>query len=369
LPWQVVPGMVALVSSRPCRPFAACFAVAWLLVGCPRPSPASEHERAKHDPIPADPTEERATPPQTEPPPADAVGSLLLVVEGETKGIVELDEGGTRWVPGSSEREIVDVFIGPGRVVHVLEGRSLQTIEDGRWRELASFVNEPVRSLALSDEGELWTITDAGVGVRVGDGWERTPLAELGFEPDTDTKLAIDHEQTVWVVGPRRAVYRGGASWVAVDMALLEPQTTFSNPVASPVGRVHVNNGHRLTRIGKHDFDSVLIDPTRQQVYTALSISSDGYAAVATASCDLGRANPQPPTLIWRFSANDYACRELEAIALDARRRIWVASREGLSVVEDDRRVHEYPAGTFAELSGPVRQMLVVGRGPELPPR
>jgi hypothetical protein len=172
----------------------------------------------------------------------------------------------------------------------------------------------------------------------------------------------------VWAIGSRALLYREGERWVPVDPLLLRNLPLFLNATGSAVGPVNTTTGHKLTRLGETALDSVLLDPNEVISYTAaLDIAADGHAGLVSSACDLVRVNPQPPTLIWRFAGGDYDCQSAEAMALDALHRFWVASREGLSVVGEDRVVREYPAGSFAALAGRVSHMVVTGAGPELP--
>jgi ligand-binding sensor domain-containing protein len=301
--------------------------------------------------------------------PAVVEGSVYLAVEG--KGIVRLDHSGAERLAVQPNGEITDLFVGPNDGVYALadhslyeiEGETVVTLADLSAAELA-----PVRSAVRTSAGEIWIASERGVGVRVGETWQLTSLTELGLE-SAELTVALDHEGTIWVVADQRALYREQDRWQPVEFSLLAEGAMLLNPQSSRVGRVHVNNGHRLTRLGKQDFDSVIVDPKAQLRYDAdLDLNAEGHAVVATASCDLGRVSARPPTQIWRFAGKDYQCQKLEAVALDSRLRVWVAAREGLSVIEQDRTLHEYPAGSFAALDGRVRDMVVVAGGPKLPP-
>jgi hypothetical protein len=124
---------------------------------------------------------------------------------------------------------------------------------------------------------------------------------------------------------------------------------------------VHVSNNHLLTRLGKDNFDSVIIDFKTRVPHTAdLDIAPDGYACVATDSCDIACANAKPPTIIWRFPGKDYACESLYELGVEASHRVWVASATGLSLILPERDVHEFTLAEHPLLAGPITHMVVV---------
>ncbi|PRQ09819.1 hypothetical protein [Enhygromyxa salina] len=293
-------------------------------------------------------------------------GAVYFVIN--TKGLVKLDETGTTLL-ADPERNISDLFIGPGGDVFVLDAHSLRKLEADALVEVERFElgrGGPVNALALARDGTVWVSNSEGIGARVDGEWQITSFEQLGVEPSA--ALAIAADDTVWVIGSRVLLYREAERWVPVDPQLLRNLPLFLNATGSSTGPVNTTTGHKLTRLGKTSLDSVLIDPKEVISYTAaLDIAADGHAGLASGACDLVRVNPQPPTSIWRFSGTDYDCQTTEAMALDARHRFWVASREGLSVVDEDRSVHEYPAGSFVELAGRVSHMVVTGPGPVLP--
>ena len=57
-------------------------------------------------------------------------------------------------------------------------------------------------------------------------------------------------------------------------------------------------------------------------------IMNEGHAVLATASCELGRVPPKPPTRVWRFAAADYPCERVHAL----RRLSCVESSRGLDL-------------------------------------
>lgn len=264
-------------------------------------------------------------------------------------------------MPTRTSSPIADLFEGPDDAVYVRDQIALHRIEGEQLVEVVRFPAQisPVHHLALGRDGSMWVVAEQGIGVRTDDTWQLTPLAEL--ELDSSAKLAFDSEQILWAVAPRRALYREHDRWLPAPTELLGPEYTLLHPLGSPVGRVHVSNDHLLTRLGKSNFDSVVIDAKTRVSYTAdLDIAPDGYACVATPGCDLACANAVPPTIIWRFPGKQYACESIYEIAVEASHRVWVASPAGLSLILPDRDVHQFTVAEHPLLAGPVTQMVAV---------
>ena len=302
-------------------------------------------------------------------PGGDQPGAIYFVIN--TRGLVKLDESGATLLQPAGQHNISDLFMGPDGAIYLLTAHSLSRLEGDSLVEVERFELGgvgPVNALALAGDGGMWLSNGEGIGTRVDGEWQMTSYDALGVE--RSAALAVAADNTVWVIGARALLYREAGSWVPVDPLLLRNLPLFLNATGSALGPVNTTTGHKLTRLGKTALDSVLIDPKQEISYTAaLDIAATGHAGLASSACDLVRVNPQPPTSIWRFAGGDYDCQTVEAMALDGRHRFWVASREGLSVIGEDRVVHEYPAGSFAALAGRVSHMVARGNGPELPPR
>lgn len=289
----------------------------------------------------------------------------MYLLAGESpQRLVRFDERGAATLPTSAA--ITDLFEGPNDTVYVRDQAALhRVVTDAtgadQLLEVVRFPPEilPVRHLAIGPSDSIWVVTETAIAERTADGWKLAPLAKLEL-PNT-ARLAFDVEQTLWAVAPERALYLQDGRWLAPPLELLETGFALLNPLGSPVGRVHVSNNHRLTRLGKQDFESVIIDYKNRVPHVAdLDIAPDGYACVATEACDLGCANHTPPTIIWTFPGKDYACDSLHELAVEASHRVWVASQAGLSLVLPDREVHEFSIAEHPELAGPITAMVVV---------
>jgi hypothetical protein len=342
---------------------------ALLLTGCqapPAPTSAKttpDVEPAVREQAPASKPKPKPRPPKKTAAPPPPLGStrVYLVTGDHGDRLIRFDEQGAASLPTGTSGAIADLFEGPDDAVYVRDRDALHRLEGEQLIEVVRFPAEitPVHHLALGRDGSMWVVAKQGIGVRTGDAWQLTPLAEL--ELDSEAKLAFDIEQTLWAIAPRRALYRENDRWIPAQTELLESDYLLVNPIGSPVGRVHVSNNHLITRLGKENFDSVVLDGKTRVSYAAdLDIAPDGYTCVATPSCDIACANNTPPTIIWRFPSKKYACKSVYEIAVEASHRVWVASPEGLSVILPEYEAHQFTVAEHPLLAGPVTDMVVV---------
>ena len=307
----------------------------------------------------APPTPQKASPDTQRP----TLGStrLYLLAGDSPRRLVRFDEAGAANLPTSLAIE--HLFEGPDNGVYVHDAAALHRIAGDQLEEVVRFPAElgPVHHVVLGRDQSMWIVAGESIGERTGDTWKLTPLAELQL--DHTTRLAFDSDQTLWAVAPKRALYREAGSWLPAPVELLATNFELRNPIGSPVGRVHVTNNYLITRIGKQDFDSVVIDAKTRVPYMAdLDIAPDGYACSANASCQLACANAIPPTIIWRFplKLQTYACDTVHELAVEASHRVWVASSSGLSLIMPDREVHEFSVAEYPALAGPITDMVAV---------
>jgi hypothetical protein len=304
-------------------------------------------------------------------PGADAPGPVYLVIN--TKGVAKLDEHGVTLVLDKPERNVQDLFVGPDGAPYLVDARSLRKLEGERVTEVVRFGFDdvaPVDELAIAADGTIWVTGSRGVGHYHGGRWTVSSREQLGLGFNTD--VAVAHDGTVWVAGStkllRRTADTTGQEWTTTDLSPLGRVPLLLGMTASPTGSVIATNGKQLIRLAGESPELTALAGAERIAYTAdLSIAPDGTVVVASGGCDLVRLPPDGRGEAWRFGRDGYACETLEAMAIDGRRRIWVAAREGLSVIDERGGVVEYPAGSFPSLAGRVSHMVVLGRGPELP--
>jgi hypothetical protein len=340
-----------------------------VVVEVPREPPRElDSKKTDTEPPPSPPLEPVTVRPI---PGADADGPVYLVIN--TKGVAKLDERGVTLVLDKPERNIQSLFVGPDGAPYLVDARSLRKLEGDSVREVVRFGFDdvaPVDELALALDGSIWVTGSRGVGHYHGGRWTVSSREQLGLGFNTDVAVALDG--TVWVAGSTKLLRRPagveGQEWTTVDLSPLGRVPLLLEMSMSPTGSVLATNGKQLIRLAGEQPELTPLAGAERIAYTAdLSIAADGTVALASGTCELVRLPPDGRGEAWRFGRDGYACETLEAMAIDGRRRIWVAAREGLSVIDEGGRVVEYPAGSFPSLAGRVSHMVVLGRGPDLP--
>lgn len=328
------------------------------------PPRAAEPAEAKQTPsAPIEPVTVRPIPGADEP------GPVYVVIN--TKGVAKLDASGATLVLDKPERNIQDLFVGPDGAVYLLDARSLRKLVGDEVIEVVRFSFDdvaPVDELALAPDGTIWATGSRGVGHHHDGRWTVSSREQLGIGFNTD--VAVAHDGTVWVAGSTKLLRRAasGDEWLTTDIAPLGRVPLLLEMTASPTGSVLATNGKQLIRLAGDKLELTPLAGSERIAYTAdLAVAPDGVIAVASGGCELLRLPPDGRGEGWRLGREDYGCETLEAMTIDARHRIWVAAREGLSVIDEGGRAVEFPAGSFPALAGRVSHMVAVGRGPELP--
>ncbi len=354
----------------------AMFALLAGLLACGEATPSKPAARAKIVAAPGEVPAPSAAPGVDEPvelveiPGGAAPGAAYFVIN--TQGVARLDATGVALILAKPDRNIQDLFVGPDGAVYLLDARSLRKLDNEAFVEVLRFEFEdiaPVEALALAPDGAIWATSSRGVGRYADGAWTISTREQLGLGYSSDVAIGFDGD--AWLAGTRKLLRRpaGATDWSLVETAALGRAGLILHPSASPAGFVAATNGEQLIRLRGGALELTPIAPDAQIGFRAeLSIAADGTIALASGTCELARFGPDGRGEPWRLGRDSYACETLEAMAIDARARIWVASREGLSVIDRQGLAVEYPGGSFAALAGRVSQIAVVGLGPELPP-
>ena len=341
-----------------------------------KPSPVADDPDAVGQPVPVPVPPEPSQPVELTPiPGGDQPGPVYFVIN--TKGVAKLDGSGVTLILDKPEHNLQKLFVGPDGAVYLVDSRSLRKLDGEAVVEVERFGPSdaaPVAELALGPDQGLWVTGSRGVGRREPGqrewSWESREQLGLGYS----SAISVGFDGRTWLAGKTKLLVRGpeGQAWTAVNLAPLGRAPLILNMTASPAGFVFATNGKQLIRLVGDTLEATPLPGTEAVAYTAdLAVAADGTLALASASCDLLRLAPDGRGEGWRRGRDDYACDGLEAMTVDARGRVWVASREGLTVIDsrsdDPGALVEYPSGSFPALAGRVGHIAVVGLGPELP--
>ncbi|MCA9698188.1 MAG: carboxypeptidase regulatory-like domain-containing protein, partial [Myxococcales bacterium] len=289
------------------------------------------------------------------------------------KGIAKLDGGTWSLIAADENRFVSDMFIGPDGAVYVLDFQGLHKIVDDKLEKVVEFGYKDIGSvshLGMTKTGDLWATNYKGVGLykQADKSWTITEKEKVGDGGvDMLTDVAVGGDGTPWVSGSKVILKLAGDKWTNVDLAALGDNPYIFRMGTSPTGDVFGQTSRELVKLGDK-VEKIEINSKNFMGYSAaMEFGPTGKVAVSSSLCDLARLDPAAPADVWLVNKEELDCLSFQALALDGQDRVWVASREGLSVVGPDKKATEYGTGTVMELVGTVSHIAVVGAGPSLP--
>ena len=307
------------------------------------------------------------------PPPTASAGDGVAYVAVNNHGIAKLDASGWSMVVDDKRAYYNKMFMGADGNVYVVDYEAIKKIDGKALTEVAKFDFKTFSSashVGVSKDGA--TFYAAGYnkyGVYNGGKWTTSELTAINADLESLTGLAVAKDNVVWVSGSKQLLHNTGGTWTAADLSSLGEHFFFMHLTGSPTGDAYVTNGQQLVKLGADKLEKIEYKADGWASYSSdLAFNDKGHALAASMSCELVRVDPANPGEQWTVKKNSFDCLTLQAVALDGQNRAWVSSREGLSVVGDDKKATEYPTGTVLELLGSyINDIVVVGNGPALP--
>lgn len=341
------------------------------LLACGQPSsPASSGEPTPSDKAP------RVEPAPTELRPPTPTRAYVGV---DGVGLHVIDEQGWRRLLDSRApvRDLLEIdgalfglsAFGIQRIDAAGQAETVAAIDQAIYSQLG----EPV-ALAGVDGREFWVAGLLGVARYVEGGWQATPVdGRTPARPD----LACDRAGRPWLA-LGELFQREQDRWR--PLADIEPLALLADP-RSEAMLVHVgcrSDTCVLLRISESvtrlelpiTFSTPgtgLIDECSD--HDRMAVSPDGTQAVLAGRCGLVRFNldgePKPRRV---GLAEGWPGQPLRSVALDDGGRVWIGTQNGVTIVDAENRIEEYPLAKLGELAGPVGPILVLGHGPPPPP-
>ncbi|NVB38983.1 carboxypeptidase regulatory-like domain-containing protein [Pseudenhygromyxa sp. WMMC2535] len=288
------------------------------------------------------------------------------------KGIAKLDGGAWSLISSEENRYVSDMFTGPDGAVYVLDYNGLHKINGDKIEKVVDFGYKDIGTashVAMAKGGDLWATNYKGVGHYTGGAWtltEKEKIGEGGVDMLTD--VAVDAGGTPWVSGSKVVLKFADDKWSNVDLSMLGDNPYLFRLGTSPSGDVYGQTSREIIKFSGDKAEKIEINSKNFMGYgAAMEFGPSGQVAVSSSLCDVARLDPAKPEEVWLLSKEDVDCLSFQALALDGQNRVWLASREGLSVIGSDKKATEYGTGTVMELVGTVSHVAVVGAGPTLP--
>jgi hypothetical protein len=224
--------------------------------------------------------------------------------------------------------------------------------------------------LAFAGQGRYLSGSFLGVGEWANGVWTLTKRETIGADVKLINGVALGYDGKLWIASSNDLLFRAGGAWQAIDVSGLDRMPFFAALQTSPTGDIFAAAGNYLGKITPGDepprVEKIEIPGSNAWGYFELAFSPDGHVGLGSIVCDLARVDPADPTSPWlRHAEPYYGCEGLTAIALDGRKRMWVASRAGLDVLGPAEEHVAFPSSSIPELVGTIKSIAVVGLGPE----
>ncbi len=307
------------------------------------------------------------------PPPASG-GSGVAYFSVNGKGIAKLDAGGWSMAIDDKRAFYNGMFADAAGNVYVVDFQAIKKLEGDKLTEVAKFDFNSFSGAgyvtANKDASKFYASSFNKYGEYEGGKWTVTEPKTIAEGLDSLTGVALAGDGTVWVSGNKALHYNKAGTWAALDLSSMGEHFYFSKLSTSPTGDVFVTDNAKLYKLSPEKIDAIeyKAEGNWANYGFALAFNSKGHALSAGMNCDLVRLDPANPGEQWTVAKKSYDCLSLQSAALDDQDRVWVSSREGLSVVGADKTATEYPSGSVLELVGnTVNDIIVVGDGPSLP--
>ena len=299
---------------------------------------------------------------------------------------------------------------GPGAAWFVVENLGVVKLENGRFSPAVPLGRFP-NAVAVGADGSVWVVGNEAW--RIEAGGPRT----VGTREDIGRSLlngvVVGPNGHVWAWGSNVIAHFDGTKWTVTKGEDLGVKHVFAKGIAiDGAGRAFVTETYRI-RLWSEGTWSVLYDgetlPEDQRIgLTAPAVGSDGALIVPTWSGVMrydGQSlalGPDPADVTGSLAMPDFGpdgtiheairdglavygaadgqvrrrfslgqqeteAKHVRGVTADARGRSWLWTDNGVIIVDAEGHAVQWRPGSVPELSAEVKDIAVVGAGPELP--
>ena len=356
------------------RTLALCVCAA-LSVACSPPEPPAQASTKPSGPEPEAPPAAAAPDapaPKPKPKPKPSTSGLAFInLRGV--GIYRVDPDGWHelYAPRSPVRDLVEL----GGHLHLLSNSGVERLSSvGQVEQLATFGREVYAELGapqtLAGDGELlWVLGQAGVARWDGE-WQTTPLESIASAPDSSARaLVTDSGGTPWLLLGGRVYRKQEGSWVALELA--DASGPALGLLASPEATlIHAGCSSGTCTVLRHTGEGTQVQRLAADTctdYDALALSPGGEFVVLAGRCGVLRAAGDAASDLHLTRAQGWHGQPVQSLAVDTGGRVWVGTNNGLSIVDAQGHIEDYPQGQLSDISGVMADIVVRGDGAPAP--
>jgi hypothetical protein len=287
-------------------------------------------------------------------------GVAYAIVDG--RGLVEIRDGAIKYVK-EDENLFFGLREGQDGNAYFRDYKGISRIEPGgALKQIASYGSDfdcNGDDYTVLANGNIWVTSFKGVCVHDGK-WTKIAKDKLGSDVKLLKGVAVDAKNRVVVASSEAIHIKDGDNWKAIKPSKRE----FFQDVIAVKGEVFALSSSALYKLVGDDIKAQDIG---DRFYSAshLAVSQNGQLAFNFESQKVA-------TLIDGKAKTFDAKSEMgedhvTGIGMDNQGRVWLGSRTGLYLFGPGGAKQSIPTGSFIELSGEIRSLVVLGDGPSLP--
>jgi hypothetical protein len=314
---------------------------------------------------------------QGEPPPiveGDAAatagaGAAYFVVEGG--GIVKLEQK-TFTTIAPNLKYARAIAKGPGGALWTTGSAGVHKVEGGRARKVGDYSDTGgADKIAVEPSGKVWTASFRGVASYDGTRWTLEEKSKLGAGVQLLYDIDIDKEGRVWVVSANAIHVREKGEWRTIDtgsQAGVAGKLFFQRMALHPLGGFVATTGSAVLRHDGTTWQKPIGVGSRQYGLRDIAVGANGQIHLSTFDSVIvvppaGKGKPR----LYSAKGGELSAKAVKAMVADKAGRTWVATDNGVQIIEASGNVVKWLPGTIPALTGAVEAIHVEGAGPELP--
>lgn len=288
----------------------------------------------------------------------------------DDKGLVMLDAGKFTPMADSPKMLMKHFTRGLDGHTYALIYMDIFRLEGDKAVKVATADRERVGTpddFAVDEDGKIYTISYEGIGVWDGKTWSAEPKSVLGEGVSLLEGVGVDASGQLWVASSNALHTKVEGTWKQVDSSKLSKRKMFFEGLeVAPDGTVYAWTGDLVAKLGPGENVTKADLGLKGFLQLGhLSFSQSGAMAFRTGLEEVAKHDGA----LTKYSAKkkQFKADNIASVTTDDQGRVWVSSAVGVAVLGPGKQSVEWLSGSVPEISGKVENIIVVGKGPELP--
>ncbi len=283
-------------------------------------------------------------------------------------GAVRLDDSGFKKVDGTKKDYCTTMFTSPvdgaahfvGWGVHKLTAAGKETVAS------KALTGKTIHDVAaLGPNGAIVAAKFRNVWHNDGSKWTKYAHTDIGFEKGGIKGAYIDADGTVFLSTTYAFHVLDGGTWKPILSGATQEKKIFVNDFdVTEDGILFTLNG----KMGKYDGKTMTRHKIDGFTFKASLIAPDGMVYVVSHDTITGHdAKDLSAQKAFSVKESSTGNRIIKA-SMDSQGRLWVATDNGVAILDDKMKPKHWKPGTIPEIAGQIQAVLAVGAGPKVVP-